>query len=102
MILQRISPRLWVGRQEIDGDRRIGVVMTCIGKDDWRLVVTVQKQGEQPSDAVIRKSRGTSSDIMHDAQTIIEDEAQIKVAIIKQEVPWETITAEQNASQAAD
>lgn len=102
MILKRVSPRLWVGRYYLSDDEYVAMVLTQKMQSSWRSSIAFIKKGRDPQDSPLHKLEGPITTIMSEAQSIIHTATGHKVPIIKQEVPWETITQESIESAAAD
>ncbi len=102
MILKRISPRLWIGRHYVTDDHYAGMVLTQKGSGRWLCTLSFIRKGRDIQDNPIHKLEGQVSELLSEAQSIIHTTTGKKVPIIKQEVPWETITQELSGSAVAD
>ena len=102
MILKRVSPRLWAGRHYITDDQYVGMVLTQKTDRKWMCSIAFIRKGRDIQDNPIKKLEGQVSEIMSEAQSIIHTTTGKMMPIIKQEVPWETITQELNESAEAD
>jgi hypothetical protein len=102
MILKRVSPKLWVGRAHFDGDLTATLVMTHYMTGSFRVSLAFITKGKDPSKSPVFKNEGLVHELLTWSQQTIKDQTGITVPIIKQEIPWETITQELSESQAAD
>lgn len=112
MILKRVTPKLWVGREYFEGGVSTTIVLAhhfVQGPDGpeelpngWRASLAIITKGDDPSKAPLHKSEGKIHEILAWAQQTIATATGFTVPIVKQEVPWETIIAESNESAAVD
>lgn len=92
MILKRISPKLWIGREIFEElHQHAALVLTTPAPGKWKASLAILTKGSDPTKAPHYKQTGEVHELLAWAQQIIQRDLGRTIPIIKQEVPWSTM-----------